>query len=215
MTDFEYDVLQKKRTAAGAYHRKGGSKSKKCSLPSDNLTEAQKRKLNGPMTSVNLNQPLGWAEFKGLSDSMKKSYLMNLLNTYKPSGPMLGQMFGVSAKSATDELHRLGLPVGTRGGQPTKEKKAMWEAFCNGVVGGSNGVEPEANEQIEAENEQTEVVPEPAPSVVEDKEAPSPLRSLSAEYEGDAEMVYELMGRLAQMFYGDKVKVKLSIEVVE
>ena len=47
MNDFDFDVLQKKRIARGAYHRKNGSKSKRCTLPSDYLTAAEKRKLNG------------------------------------------------------------------------------------------------------------------------------------------------------------------------
>lgn len=292
MTDFDYDVLQKKRIATGAYHRKGGSKSKRCSLPSDHLTEAQKRKLNGPVTSVNLNQPITWKDFKPLSDELKKKYLMNLINTYRPSAPMLGEMFGVSNNTVNLELHRLGLPTGKSGGKKSSAAKSMWEAFCNGVVGGGdnpNYIKPEANDVIEAqddvieaqtktdepqvtcydaeaeaearavdrleslrrqgmsmrdaifhesraasaeaayqaakdviseyvanvENFAEQVLAEEPKPVVEVKEEPSPMRSLSAEYEGDAERIAELMGRLAQMFYGDKVKVKLSIEVVE
>lgn len=164
MTDFDYDVLQKKRIASGAYHRKGGSKSKKCTLPSDHLTEAQKRKLNGPVTTVNLNQPIRWQEFKALnSDSLKKSYLTNLLNTYKPTANMIGEMMGVAGITVRKEMRRLGLPVGAKGGDQNspeaKAKKAMWAAFCNGVVGGGNSIISGANEQIEAQDEQIESEP--------------------------------------------------------
>ena len=48
MHDFDYDAMQKKRIARGASHMKRGSKSKKCTLPSDYLTAAQKRRLNAP-----------------------------------------------------------------------------------------------------------------------------------------------------------------------
>ena len=41
MNDFDYDALQKKRIAAGARHMKRGSRSKRCSLPSDNLTPSR------------------------------------------------------------------------------------------------------------------------------------------------------------------------------
>lgn len=164
MTDFDYDVLQKKRTASGAYHRKGGSKSKKCTLPSDHLTEAQKRKLNGPMTTVQMGQPMAWLDYKGLSDELRKKYLMDVLNSYKPSARMLGEMLGVSLPTVTKELRRLGLPVSTNpplyyGSEEFKTKRAMWEAFCNGVVGGGNSIISGANEQIEAQDEQIESEP--------------------------------------------------------
>ena len=37
MNDFDFENMQKKRIAQGARHRVCGSKSKKCSLPSDLL----------------------------------------------------------------------------------------------------------------------------------------------------------------------------------
>lgn len=144
MTDFDYEVMQKKRTASGAFHKKGGSKSKRCTMPSDYLTPAQKKKLNGPTHELNLNQSLTWAEYKCIpTDSLKKTYLLNLMNTYKPSAQMLHRMFGCAATTVTAELRRQGLPVGKKGTKkPTKEQNAMWEAFCNGVVGGGDNVQP-------------------------------------------------------------------------
>lgn len=47
MNDFDYDIVQKKRLVASARKQKCGSKSKKCSLPSDNLTAAQLKAKNG------------------------------------------------------------------------------------------------------------------------------------------------------------------------
>lgn len=48
LEDFDYDVLQKKRTARGAQHRKG-SKSKRCILPHELMTKKELRAMNGPM----------------------------------------------------------------------------------------------------------------------------------------------------------------------
>lgn len=143
MTDFDYENLQKKRTAQGAFHKKGGSKSKRCTMPSDYLTPAQKKKLNGPTHELNLNQPLTWAEYKGIpTDSLKKTYLLNLLNTYKPSANMLSAMLDVSTKTVTTEMRRHGIPVHTKSFRPSKEQQAMWAAFCNGVIGGGDNVQP-------------------------------------------------------------------------
>ncbi len=51
MTDAEYlfrrDSADKKVTARSANKRVSGAKSKKCTLPSDYLTAAQKKRLNG------------------------------------------------------------------------------------------------------------------------------------------------------------------------
>ena len=46
MNDFDFDVMTKKRIARGAAARKCGSKSRRCTLPSDYLTDAQKKARN-------------------------------------------------------------------------------------------------------------------------------------------------------------------------
>lgn len=66
MTDFDYDVLQKKRLAASARHRVCGSKSKKCTLPSDHLTPAQIKARSGPCMKYQLNQPMDYDTFKSM-----------------------------------------------------------------------------------------------------------------------------------------------------
>lgn len=58
MNDFEKEVREKKSIASGARHRVNGSKSKRCTLPSDYLTPAQRKKLNGEVYTVNLNKPI-------------------------------------------------------------------------------------------------------------------------------------------------------------
>lgn len=152
MNDFDYDAMQKKITARGAKHKKGGSKSRRCTMPSDYLTKAQKEALNGPVTTILLNQPMDWVTFKSLSDTLQKTYLTNLRDTYKPSASMMGRMFGCCTASVTAELRKHGLPVGTRGNRPTTEQQAMWAAFCNGVIGGGDNVQPK--EESPAEEQQ-------------------------------------------------------------
>lgn len=178
MTDFDYEVKQKKSLVPSARHRKNGVKSKKCTLPSDNLTEAQKRKLNGPVYSVKMDQPMTWEELKTLPDTLRSQYLTGLIDTYDASQRMLGNMLGVSQATVGTELRRLGIQSGPRHGREShgpvaERRKAMWAAFCNGVVGGGNSVKPTENEQIEPADAQVEsagvqIVPEDAQ--VEDAE---------------------------------------------
>lgn len=138
MNDFDYENMQKKITARGARHKRNGSKSKKCTMPSDFMTKAQLQALNGPVTTILLNQPMDWETFKGLSDTLQKTYLTNLKNTYNPNTAMLARMFGVTPNPVTAQLRKYGLPIGPRGAKPDKQRQAMWEAFCNGVVGGGD-----------------------------------------------------------------------------
>jgi hypothetical protein len=87
MTDEKYtlisDIKSKKAAARGAFARKGGSRSKRCSLPSDNLTPAQLKRRNSQVTTVKLNQPITYAELQTLTPSLKFLYLDNLIHHYK------------------------------------------------------------------------------------------------------------------------------------
>lgn len=77
MNDFDYDIVQKKRVARGAFahvNRKRG----KCRLPSDYLTAAQKREMNGKMKTYNATRPMPWEDFKAMPDDIKREYLRNM-----------------------------------------------------------------------------------------------------------------------------------------
>ena len=143
MNDFDYDVLQKKRTAAGARHMKRGSRSKCCSLPSDNLTPAQLKRRNGPVSTYKLDEPMKWDDFKAMPVDLQKQYLTNLVETYGATNEMLGDMFYVHPTHVGTVKKALGV-VSHNPHRLIGEKKAirdqMWAAFCNGVVGGGDAV---------------------------------------------------------------------------
>ena len=233
MNDFDYDVKQKKSIARGAYARKGGSKSKKCSLPSDLLTPAQKRKLNGPCDSVKLDEPMTWERFKDLPLSLAKEYVTNLRETYGATQKMFAQMFGVSPPFLSKTFGTMGfssLFSKSHGSvEENRIRQAKWDAFCNGVVGGSNLIIEDANDQIETANDQIEIpdlpvldttdVPdlteEVCKSCVDDSvrsKAPT-ATNLCATFNGfpdlaTLETFYRLVGT-------DKVKVTINIEVMD
>lgn len=77
MNDFNYDCMQKKRIARGAFahiNRKRGG----CSLPSDTLTEKQRKEKNGEVKSYNITRPMPLEEFKEMLDDLKREYLRNI-----------------------------------------------------------------------------------------------------------------------------------------
>ena len=159
MHDFDYDAMQKKRIAHGASHMKRGSKSKKCTLPSDYLTAAQKRRLNGPVITYKLDEPMSWESFKAMPEDLQKKYILNLQETYQANNDMLGKMFGVTGVSVCRMRHALGVSAMGQSKMTRDEvavRDAKWDAFCNGVVGGKPG-EPKKIENNEVEEHHDEI----------------------------------------------------------
>ena len=147
MHDFDYDAMQKKRIAHGAAHMKHNRKG--CSLPSDNLTAAQKRRLNGPVNTYKLDEPMTWESFKAMPEDLQKQYILNLQNIYQANDKMIGKMFGKSDVTVGEYRKKLGIhSIGKS--KMTRDKVVIrntkWDAFCNGVVGGKPG-EPKKVEE--------------------------------------------------------------------
>lgn len=77
MTDFDYDVMQKKHLARNQFHnaryKHGG-----CRLPHEDLTPAQMKRRNGPMMTYSMNQPMSWNDFKSMPHDLQQQYLDGL-----------------------------------------------------------------------------------------------------------------------------------------
>ena len=146
MDDFTYDIVQKKRIAHGAKHMKRGSKSRKCSLPSDHLTPAQLKRRNGPVATYKLDAPMKWDDFKAMPKDLQKKYLTYLREDYHAPDRLIGRLLGVSEVTVFHARKRLGI---TGRMPPMTYEEAMvrdakWDAFCNGVVGGGDAEKPTA-----------------------------------------------------------------------
>lgn len=157
MNEFDYDNMQKKRIASGAYHKKSGAKTRFVSLPSDNLTPSQLKKLNGPVKKFNIDQPMNWKEFKALGHDNQQLYISHIYDLYKPSYSMLEKMFGVSNPSIINyfKSHAITFSKDTKY-RPSAAQRAAWDAFCNGVVGGGDNVKKDNTPSSEKESDQTE-----------------------------------------------------------
>ena len=77
-TGFDTDVRLKKSIASGVKHRKSGSKSKKCTLPSDNLTIKEKNALNGETHTLNLDHVYTIEDLAVFSKQTQRDYLIYL-----------------------------------------------------------------------------------------------------------------------------------------
>lgn len=157
MTDFDYDILEKKRTASGARHRKRGSKSKKCTLPSDHLTHSQWKKKNGDVIVFTMDTPIVWADFLQLSPVTQKEYLSHLVEKFRASGATISQMMNVSYTRFMKHCKEIGFSLtGCRGHNMSKDQRQAWNAF---LIGGESdtasaevGPSAEEEEQTPPEN---------------------------------------------------------------
>lgn len=74
MTDYEKEQL-----ARCARNRVSGSKSRRCTLPSDNLTPAQRDKLNGEVQTWYLNSPMDFKTFQEMPVDLQQQYFSELV----------------------------------------------------------------------------------------------------------------------------------------
>lgn len=104
MNDFSYDIFQKKRIAAGARYRKRGSRSRKCTLPSDGMTQKQWKERCGSVMSYQLGRPMSWNQFKLLPQDIQKIYIDDLMEKFCPTATDISKVFGATAHTVTKYL---------------------------------------------------------------------------------------------------------------
>lgn len=93
---FKEDVKERKSLLSGARHKKNGSKSKKVTFPSDNLSYYQRKKLNGEVKSYSMNRPMTWKEFQTYPDDLQETYLATLVDGFNVSMNQIGDMMDIS-----------------------------------------------------------------------------------------------------------------------
>lgn len=103
---FNQTSRERKSAGTGAFHKKGGSKSKRCTLPSDHLTPSQLKKRSSAVMSYNVSKPMTYAGFKKLDDNAKRFYPETIIQKYKPRAKDLAEMFGCSHGTLTTILKK-------------------------------------------------------------------------------------------------------------
>lgn len=131
MNDFDYDAMQKKRIASGDRHRKRGSKSKFCGLPSDHMTEAQWKKRNGEVKVMNLNQPMGWEAFKGMPNDLQKEYVQKCVKLFGCAMSDFAILFDVTAMTVHRGFDSIGIDKSLfcRGKRMSKENRLKFDKW--------------------------------------------------------------------------------------
>lgn len=116
MTDVEYilkeDQRSKKAAGRGIYGKKNGSRSKKCSLPSDHLSKKELKKMNGEIKMYNLSKPMSYSVFCSMPIDLRIEYLKSLRDTYGASLDDISRMMHTSyhALAQHKQKHLAGNP---------------------------------------------------------------------------------------------------------
>lgn len=161
MNDFDFDVMTKKRIARGAAARKCGSKSRRCTLPSDYLTDAQKKARNGKMSTYNLSKPMTYEQFKLMPRDLQREYLLKLRNDMHASARVIAQMFGCSYETVRVVIRDLGINTGGKKMYMNLDQLMRWNNWLSGDAANTPVAvtEPETEtetETISAAAEETE-----------------------------------------------------------
>ena len=214
MTDFDYDVLQKKRTARGAQHRKGGSKSKRCTLPHELMTKKELKAMNGPMKTYNINKPMTLKEFKYLPGDLRKTYLTKLVQEFHANDSMIAEMFGCTAGNV--KAYRTALGVKSLGSgpksQPSSEWVENWNAFLNGPMKDNQPVTEDNPPEVE---DNQPVIEDNSPKVEDDQPSVDGTKRMQFDAVTTSIATYlERIGYTAESLMAGKVRVRLLIESV-
>ena len=210
MNDFDYDALQKKRVACGAKHRVRAKRG--CRLPSDSLTAAQKRRLNGEVKTYNMNAPMTWAEFKEMPDDLKVTYLNHLADAYQANQKMIAGMFGVTPVTVHKICRDLGVAAKNahiRGSGIAVDRDSRWTEFLNGGIPAAEPgveettVEKTAEETANYDKQNLIAAPETPVKPV--------MKSLRVEFE-DVHNWVDLYTRVMGLPELNGAKVALSVE---
>lgn len=123
MDDYTYTRIQAERERKNLAHqgrsKKNGSKSRRCSLPCDNLTPKQLRAMNSEVTTFALNKPCTCEVLKITDPEIVEEYLQHLADRFNVTTVCVSRMLGMGEAG----LYKLIRELGIR--KPTRKSKFM------------------------------------------------------------------------------------------
>ena len=160
MNDVEFilkeDIKAKKQAGRGYYHKKNGSKSKKCRLPSDSLSKKEIEKMNGECKVYNFNKPMSYSNFCAMPVDLQIKYLETLRFKFGANQTDISKMMGVA--DTTLASHRAKFldskPVFKKYKHSRLDVEA-WNKFINGeeaVVAEKEEIANSDNKKVEDDN---------------------------------------------------------------
>ena len=147
MQDAEYifktTEKERKRLGRGAFSKKGGVRSKKCTLPSDYLTEAERRAMNGEVNHYNMNHRYSWEEFMKLPVDIQQLYQQTLINAHGARLQDIAAYLGTNLTNLYNWNSRHKIKLKTIG---YRKMSSSWSAFINAEEHEAEEVNTQAEE---------------------------------------------------------------------
>lgn len=217
MNEFDWEVLQRKSIARQAKHRKRGSRSKKCSLPSDGMSQKQWKERNGQVMEYNMSKPMKWKDFKYMPQDLQQQYLVGLRDKHGATQKAVAEMLGITPNAFSTYLRNKGVSVFPKNGG--KSPGNEWEAFLRGESPAQGVTPPQAAEA--AEEPLVDVLSENTPKVEfepqNEEESPRKtgmlLNSFTLRFGGefDPEAVRNSLAMILQK--GQRVRIEINCTV--
>ena len=220
MNEFDYEVLQRKRIANSAKNRKNGSKSKKCSLPSDGMSHKQWKERNGEIVSVRMNQPMSWEQFKKLHRDSQQLYICTLQDLYDASINGIAAMFEISVNTLKRYTDKRGLAIRRNMSKRSQAQQEVWRKFCKGeATPEQEAAPPQAADGAEAAGTEAPSETPPMVEIAPQSEAEPPrkagmlLNSFTLQFSGefDPEAVRNSLAMILQK--GQRVRIEINCTV--
>ena len=137
MNDVEFilkeDIKAKKQAGRGYYHKKNGSKSKKCRLPSDSLSKKEIEKMNGECKVYNFSKPMSYSNFCAMPVDLRIKYLEMLRDKFGANQTEISKMMGVADTTLASHRAKFldGKPM-FRSYKHSRLDVEAWNKFING-----------------------------------------------------------------------------------
>lgn len=147
MNEFDYEVMQKKRIAYSARHKKNGSRSKYVSLPSDN-----KKMKKEDVKVYKIGEPVSWNEFRSYPHDVQVQYLEWIRDNFGVTTAALSEMFGIQKGTISSKFGAAFMNLG--GILPRSCSKYAEKKFKKWLKGDEEEktVEPEQKEEQPQKN---------------------------------------------------------------
>lgn len=214
LSDEEYiyrqDIKEKKSAGRGAFYKKNGSKSKKCSLPSDFMSRKEIKKLSGECNSWSMKEFYSYKEFKKMPDDLALQYVNSLINRFNIGiGIISEDVMGCTSMALKNNLKSRGVleyvNKSPSGGAASKGRIALADAMSKAKR------EKEIKMEEPVENSKED-------SMSESKEGPIPLpepRIFANCHSMQVEMDdwdTDILDFLRNRFAGDHIRITITID---
>lgn len=195
---FYEEVKDRSITARSAHKIKRPSARPKI----NRFTDKEWKKLNEPVHTYNLNEPMSYEDFKAMPQNARYQYITKLINEYSIGPAAIAKFFGLKATSSGTELFkRLGIEA--KGKTSREATERFINEFCN------------RSAEAVTESAVTPVIEETAPALKPGSEKRMAMKNVTIDLSGPyrPEDIAQAFSGLFPLDTEVKVNITISTEI--